>query len=207
MAISVALVNDYEVIVAGLAAGLRPFADRVQVVELNVGDEPRRQADLALFDTFASRQDSLHRARKMVEDDVVGDVVLYTWDASSRLIELADDIGVAAVLLKTQPMSVVVETLENVAKGNTGAPTRVRRGRSTMQPNELSERELEVLALVSAGLSNREIAEQLFVSVNTVKTHIARLYRRLGVRNRVEAASIAAEHRLGPPPRRRPPGD
>ena len=60
----------------------------------------------------------------------------------------------------------------------------------------LSEREIEVLRLVTAGLSNREIAEKLFISPGTAKTHIHNLCGKLGVRNRTEAAMKAKELRL-----------
>ena len=59
-------------------------------------------------------------------------------------------------------------------------------------PEPLSERELEVLALISAGKSNKEIARELFLSMSTIKTHINRLYRKLGARSRTEALSRAS---------------
>ena len=60
-------------------------------------------------------------------------------------------------------------------------------------PEPLSERELEVLALIAAGNSNQEIAAKLFVSTGTVKTHINRLYRKLGARSRTQAIARARE--------------
>ena len=60
-------------------------------------------------------------------------------------------------------------------------------------PEPLSERELEVLALIAAGKSNQEIATKLFVSLSTVKTHINRLYRKLGARSRTQAVARARE--------------
>jgi LuxR family maltose regulon positive regulatory protein len=60
-------------------------------------------------------------------------------------------------------------------------------------PEPLSERELEVLALVAAGMSNKEIAGRLFVSVTTVKTHINNLYRKLDARSRIQAVACARE--------------
>ena len=60
-------------------------------------------------------------------------------------------------------------------------------------PKPLSERELEVLALIAAGNSNQEIAAKLFVSTSTVKTHINRLYRKLGARSRTQAVARARE--------------
>ena len=84
--ITVSLVNDYEIIVAGLAAMLAPYSDRVRVVELEVNGEPRRQADIALFDTFAGRRHALSRATSMVRVGYVSHVVLYTWDATADFL-------------------------------------------------------------------------------------------------------------------------
>lgn len=81
--ITVALVNDYEIIVRGLAAMLAPFSDRVTIVEITVGGEPERFADVALFDTFAGRRYAIERAHEMVRDGYVDHVLLYTWDAAA----------------------------------------------------------------------------------------------------------------------------
>ena len=64
--VTVALVNDYEIIVQGLAAMLAPFSPRVQVVEITVGSEPSGRADVALFDTFAGRRHAIDRALERV---------------------------------------------------------------------------------------------------------------------------------------------
>jgi LuxR family transcriptional regulator, maltose regulon positive regulatory protein len=63
-------------------------------------------------------------------------------------------------------------------------------------PESLSERELEVLALIAAGRSNKEIARELFLSMSTIKTHIHRLYRKLGTRSRTQAVARAREMNL-----------
>jgi ATP/maltotriose-dependent transcriptional regulator MalT len=62
----------------------------------------------------------------------------------------------------------------------------------------ITPRELEILGLIASGLSNREIAEQLFVSENTVKTHSSRLFDKLGAKRRTQAVQIAKESRLIP---------
>ncbi len=61
----------------------------------------------------------------------------------------------------------------------------------------LTERESEILSLLPAGLTNRELGKQLYVSENTIKTHLRSLYTKLGVRNRAQAASLAGQGILG----------
>lgn len=202
--IAVALVNDYEIIVQGLAAMLSPFSERVCVVEMNVGDEPQYRAEVALFDTFAGRRYAIDRARDMVRDGHVDHVLLYTWDAAPEFLALADAAGVSGVALKSQEGAALVDVIERVAKGERIGLENVQRGRHARAPEALSTREQEVLALIALGMSNVEIGNELFLSVDTVKTYVRRLYAKLGVRNRAQAALHAASQNVLPPAARHP---
>ena len=115
--ITVALVNDYQIIVQGLAAMLAPYSDRVRVVEMKVGGEPDSHADVALFDTFAGRRHAIDRAREMVRDGWVEHVLLYTWDAAPEFLALAAEAGVSGVALKSQEGAALVDVIERVAHG------------------------------------------------------------------------------------------
>lgn len=197
--ITVALVNDYEIIVQGLAAMLSPFADRVRVVEMKVGTEPKGRADVALFDTFAGRRSAVERARDMVEQGHVSHVLLYTWDAPPEFLALAADAGVSGVALKSHEGEELVDVIERVADGERIGLDNVHRGRHARAPDTLSNREQEVLALIALGMSNIEIGKELFLSVDTIKTYVRRLYAKLGVRNRAQAALRAAGYNVMPP--------
>jgi DNA-binding NarL/FixJ family response regulator len=197
--ITVALVNDYEIIVQGLAAMLSPFSDRVRVVEMKVGTQPEGRADVALFDTFAGRRHAVDRAREMVQDGHVDHVLLYTWDAAPEFLALADDAGVSGVALKSQEGGELVDVIERVAAGERIGLDNVHRARHARAPDALSNREQEVLALIALGMSNVEIGRELFLSVDTIKTYVRRLYAKLGVRNRAQAALRAAGHNVMPP--------
>jgi DNA-binding NarL/FixJ family response regulator len=197
--ITVALVNDYEIIVQGLAGMLAPFSDRVQVVEMSAGSEPRGRADVALFDTFAGRRHAIDRARDMVREGHVDHVLLYTWDAAPEFLALAAEAGVSGVALKSQEGAALVEQIERVAGGERIGLEDVHRARHARVPDTLSTREQEVLALIALGMTNVEIGRELFLSVDTVKTYVRRLYAKLGVRNRAQAALRAAGHNVMPP--------
>ena len=80
--IAVGIINDYEVVVRGVASMLAPYANRIKVVELDAGGAPTVPADVALFDTFAGRRHTLSRAADMVRNGSARHVVLYTWDAA-----------------------------------------------------------------------------------------------------------------------------
>lgn len=196
--VTVAIINDYEIVVRGVAAMLAPYRDRVRVVELEVGGLPATPVDVALFDTFAGRRHTLARAKDMVRAGTARHVVLYTWDAAPAFVRAAAEVGVSGVVLKTRSADALVENLERVMAGERvgfdiapGAtpPTRVV---------DLSDRELEVLALIAKGLTNAEIAAELYLSVETVKTYVKRLYAKLDVHNRAQAAVAASSHQLTP---------
>ncbi|MFV0308680.1 MAG: LuxR C-terminal-related transcriptional regulator [Desertimonas sp.] len=193
----VGVINDYEVIVRGVAAMLEPYRHRVTVVELDAGGLPSVPMDIALFDTFAGRRHTLARAEEMVRDRSCQHVVLYTWDAAPPFVRSADEIGVSGVILKTRSADALVDGLERVAGGE-----RVGLGLAsedaTARLVDLSDRESEVLALIARGLTNAQIAAELFLSVETVKTYVKRLYSKLDVHNRAQAAVAASSFQLAP---------
>jgi two-component system, NarL family, response regulator LiaR len=200
--VTVTLVNDYEVVVQGLRAMLEPYSQRVQVVALEVGSEPSRVADVGLFDTFGGRRHVLARAEKMVADGFVDHVVFYTWDAAAPFLDEAERIGVSGVILKSATGDELVDAIERVTSGERVGLDHVTRSRRRASDDELSAREREVLALVALGLTNRAIADELYLSVDTIKTYVRRVYTKLGVVNRAQAASRAAQFDLQPPPGR-----
>jgi two-component system, NarL family, response regulator LiaR len=191
----VSVVNDYEVVVAGLSAMLAPYADRVVVVEAAAGRDPTSDADVVLIDTFAGRRSSLDLVRRLAERDDVGRVVIYTWDLPDEFEHELDGAPVDAVILKTVSGADLVTAIECVHRGE---PVPIPMSTTSPSSLPLSERECEVLALLGQGFSNRQIADELYLSVNTVKTHVANVFGKLGVSNRTQAARVAIQHRLIP---------
>lgn len=198
----IALVNDYEIIVRGLHAMLAPFSERVRVVEHEVGGTPSHEVDIALFDTFAGRRDAIGRASTMVRSGNVDHVVLYTWDAPAEFLDSARDAGVAGVVLKSVDGAALVDALERVVAGERLGIDHVQRGGAGDGNEPLSSREREVLAMLALGHTNSEIASELFLSVDTVKTYVRRVFAKLGVNNRTQAALLAQRYELAPPPAR-----
>ncbi len=200
--VRVALVNDYEIILQGLHRMLAPFSDQVNIVEHEVGGTPDVRADIALFDTFAGRRNALDRAKKMVDENVVDHIVMYTWDAAAEFISIARGNGVSAVILKSTTGKDLVDQLVQVAGGHRVGLDDAMRSKRRGPGDSLSLREQEVLALLALGYSNPEIANELFLSVDTVKTYVRRVFTKLGVNNRTNAALLAARYNLAPPAQR-----
>lgn len=196
-----ALVNDYEIIVHGLHAMLAPFSEHVVIVEHNVDTTPDHPVDIALFDTFAGQRDAIGRSLEMRDEGRANHVVLYTWDANPSFLDAARNAGVSAVLRKSLTGNGLVRALMRINDGEKVDGDQLAEDGDT-EDQALTHREREVLALIALGMTNGEIGRELFVSTDTVKTHVRRLYRKLGVRNRTEAAILAREHQLAPPPTR-----
>ncbi len=191
--IRISIVNDYEVVVRGLEAMLEPFEDRVRVVEVEAGGLPDRPADIALFDTFAGRKRSLARIDDLADDVGIGKVVIYTWDLPREFAHAIDLASVDGVLMKSATGGELVDLLERIHRGETV-------GVDPTDPSDvgttLTEREREVLALLAQGSTNRQIADELYLSFDTIKTHVRKVFTKLGVTNRTQAAIVARDHGL-----------
>ncbi|MGB3735282.1 MAG: response regulator transcription factor [Ilumatobacter sp.] len=191
--IRISIVNDYEVVVAGVAAILAPFGDRVSVVETEAGGMPELPADIALFDTFAGRRRSLSRIDDMADDVDLQKVVLYTWDLPKDFARDVDMRSIDGVIMKSTTGVELVDALERVYSGEfVGSKVVDERDLGST----LTEREREVLALLSEGVTNREIAAELYLSIDTVKTHVRKVFTKLGVGNRTQAAIVARDYGL-----------
>lgn len=204
MVISVALVNDYEVVVRGLSSMLRAYQDRVRVVELDANRSIGQPVDIALYDTFAATQGDREELHALAGDPMAGKVAVYSWNTDDALVRAALANGAHGYISKGLPAAQLVAALEDVHHGartiyaalpGTGA---VVAGDWPGREEGLTQRESEVLALITQGLSNTEIAERAHLSVNSVKTHIRSCYRRIGVNSRTNALLWGIEHGFRP---------
>jgi NarL family two-component system response regulator LiaR len=188
----IAIVNDYEIVVAGVAAMLAPHHERVAVVELDSSLPVISDVDVILYDTFGQVQgDGVD-----LEDLVHGTdarVVIFSWNLQPDLVERAITKGASGYVSKATPSEKVVEALEAVHAGKIVIPDTegtVDRGAKGDWPGKeagLTAREAEVLALITQGLSNQEIADRSYLSINSVKTYIRTAYRKIGVTRRAQA--------------------
>lgn len=191
--VSVALVNDYELVVRGLEAMLDDFDDRVRVVELDVQTEPARRVDVALFDDYGSPLRGVERVRELAASPLVGTVVVYTFHTDPDGLAELVAAGAKTVVSKAAVGSELVAALEDAAGGGGTLPLGQRRARQDpMWPGAesgLTPRESEVAALLCSGAPNRAIAAALCVSENTVKTHLKAVFQKLHVSTRAQAVA------------------
>jgi len=166
--------------------------------------------DVVLMDIRMPRLDGLEATRRLLSDRAIGDrqapaprvIVLTTFDLDEYVYE-ALRAGASGFLLKDAPEAQLVAAIHVVAAGGSiFAPHATRRlveAFARLRPGapdglaDLTPRELEVLRLLARGRSNREIAAALGVSEHTIKTHVAHILDKLGLRDRVQAVVLAYE--------------
>lgn len=192
--ISIAIANDFEIIVAGLRAMLDPYRHHVRVVdESTSGVPPELDApvDVLLFDTFGRPGLGLDELRAIVDRPMVSRTVIYSWEARPQQVRLALDAGVDGWLTKAVTGRALVDAIDRIHGGErvvaTGASAHAEAAPWPGRDAGLTPRESEVLSMLLTGVRNKEIADSLFVSPETVKFHLANVYRKLGVRTRAEA--------------------
>lgn len=204
-AVSVALVNDYPVVVRGLDAMLQPYADRVRVVDLGVREPPERPVDVTLYDTFATRALLGGAVDRVVGDPMAGRVLLYSWNLRPEDIDAALAQGCAGYVDKAATADELVDAIERTAAGQ--RPLLARADEPAVQPVGgawpgqelgLSVREAEVMALIAQGLTNQDIGRRLNLSINTVKTYIRSAYLKAGVTRRAQAVRWGIDHGMLP---------
>ena len=191
--IRIALVDDYDVVVYGLAHMLEPFRDRIQVAQLDVNAPVSVDVDIALYDTFAQPESDHRNFRTLLDNPHAAKVVIYTWSFGPELVAAARRGGVHGYLAKSLPAGHLVEALEAVHEGQVvvSVPhSRVNSAPGLDWPGRdvgLTDRESEILALITQGHSNADIAALSYLSPNTVKSYIRAIYRKIGAGSRTQA--------------------
>ncbi len=187
---AIALVNDYELVLRGIAEMLRPYTDRIDVVELDVAHNPDHRVDVALFDPYGNAQLGLDRVSSLTQDPKVGSVAIYTWTLTAGQRDAAIAAGAHGVIAKSTAPDELVDALLEIAAGGTFVSAEFSEDETLPWPGQefgLTLRESEVAALLADGLSNREIARSLWISENTVKTHLKAIYQKTAVSSRAQA--------------------
>ncbi|MCU1690616.1 MAG: LuxR family transcriptional regulator, partial [Jatrophihabitantaceae bacterium] len=191
--ITVALVDDYDVVLIGVAHMLDPYRDRVVVAEIDANQDIDDTVDIALYDSFAQPESDHDEIAVLVDSPRAHRVVVYTWNFHPDLIASAQRQGAHGYLSKTLPARDLVAALEAVHSGDTvvsDAPVRARSAIGLDWPGRregLTDREAEILALITQGKSNAEVAALTYLGPNTVKSYIRSVYRKIEAGSRTQA--------------------
>ncbi|MCD2256179.1 response regulator [Agrilactobacillus fermenti] len=207
--IKVLIVDDHEMVRLGISTYLQ-IQDDIEVVgEAVDGADGLKQAlelkpDVILMDVVMPKMDGIEATKKILADWPEAKIIILTSFIDDEKVYPAIEAGAASYILKTS-------TAEEIAK----AIRQTYAGESVLEPevttkmmnhishqnkpelyDDLTKREQEVLQLIAQGKSNQEIADELFITLKTVKTHVSNILSKLQVEDRTQAAIYAFKHGL-----------
>ncbi len=205
--IKVIIADDHNVVREGLRMILAE-AEGIEVIgEAADGEEAvrvarQRKPDVVLMDLLMPRLDGIQAAKRLAEEGLASRVLILTSSATAEGVGDAVRAGVAGYLMKDVQSVDLVAAIRNAAVGIPTLHPQAQRQlmREVATPvarsplDVLTPRERDVLGLIVAGLSNKQIAGRLSLSAGTVKGYVSEIFQKLGVGDRTQAALLAVKH-------------
>ncbi len=200
------VVDDHTIIRQGIAGLLRSVEDFEVIAEAGTGAAAVRHAsdlkpDLIIMDMSLPDMDGIETARRIKAEGIKSEIIFLTMHNDPGLHEMARQIGVRGYLLKDDAMDDLVYAIRAVLSGesftsgslkaDTSATMQERDGETPAAHSSLTRREEEIVSLIASGMSSKEIADKLFISVRTVETHRGHIMEKLGVRSMAELIRYA----------------
>ncbi|MET0461459.1 MAG: response regulator transcription factor [Ilumatobacteraceae bacterium] len=180
------------------------YRDRVVVAEIDANEPMVDTVDIVLYDSFAQPEADHDEISVLVDNPRAGRVAVYTWNFHPDLVESARRRGAHGYLSKTLPARELVDALEAIHAGEVVVSPAPGKGRPEVgldwpgRNEGLSSRESEILALITQGKDNAEVAALTYLSKNSIKTYIRSAYRKIGVKSRTQAVLWGVEHGFKP---------
>ncbi len=207
--IRVLIADDHTVLRHGLRLILNQADGLTVVGEAADGEEAvtlalALQPDVVLMDVNMPVIDGIEATRRLRTARSEIKVLMLTISKRDKDLIGAVKAGAKGYLLKSAEASEVIESIRRVAVGEAILPPDMislvldELASPSPEPKQLTEREIDTLKLVAQGLGNKEIAGELHISENTVKTHVRHILEKLHLSNRAEAAAYAVRHGLTP---------
>ncbi len=205
--IRVLVVDDHPLAHSGMRFFLSAFTDLEMIGAAHDGEEAlalcaRFQPDVVLMDMLMPGMDGVSATRQIRARHPQTRIIALSTFNDSDLVEQAFAAGVCGYLLKNVSPFDLANAIRSVVAGDTVMAPELHPNlgdplRRTLPPgNDLTEREREVLHLVTQGLSNQQIADRLIITRSTVKFHIGSIFTKLGIATRSEAIALAYKRRV-----------
>ena len=206
--IKVLLVDDHEMVRLGVSTYLSIQADIEVVGEASDGDEGVSKAlalrpDVILMDLVMDKMDGITATKQILAQWPQAKILIVTSYIDDEKVFPAIQAGASGYLLKTSSAQEIAEAIRKTINGERVIEEEVSEKIQNQDYaaqfflyEELTNREKEVLDLIAQGKSNQEIAEDLFITLKTVKTHVSNILAKLGVEDRTQAAIYAFKHGL-----------
>ena len=205
--IRVLLADDHEIVRLGLRAVLEDANDIEVVGESADGESgflktEMLDPDVILMDLVMDRLDGIGATQKILAKNPERKILILTSFIDDEKVFPALAAGAKGYILKTSQAAEIAMAIRKVANGEDVLSDAVKekiaqqKHRKHELYDDLSKRELEVLKVLATGLSNQEIADELFISLKTVKTHVSNIFNKLEVSDRTQATIYAIQHHL-----------
>ncbi|QWU44306.1 response regulator transcription factor [Bacillus sp. NP247] len=207
--IKVLLVDDHEMVRMGVSAYLSTQPDIEVVGEAENGRKGSELAlqlrpDIILMDLVMDEMDGVEATRAIIQEWPEAKIVVVTSFLDDEKLYPVIEAGATSYLLKTSRASDIADAVRATYAGETVLEPKVtgkmmsRMRQMKEQPlhEDLTERESEILLLIAEGKSNQEIADELFIALKTVKTHVSNILNKLNVSDRTQAVIYAFRHQL-----------
>lgn len=207
--IKVVFVDDHEMVRIGVSSYLSAQADIDVVGEASDGKEGVQLAlelrpDIILMDLVMKEMDGIQATKEIIKEWPDAKIIIVTSFLDDDKVYPALEAGAVSYMLKTSKASEIAEAVRKTYNGQsilepevTGKMmTRMRQKTVSHPHEELTNRELEILLLMTQGKTNQEIADELFIALKTVKTHVSNILSKLGVQDRTQAVICAFKHDL-----------
>jgi DNA-binding NarL/FixJ family response regulator len=195
--IRVLVADDHPVVRTGLAAVITQEADLELVAEAEHGGQAvalfaEHRPDVVLIDLRMPVMDGIEAIRAIIREFPAARILALTTYEGDADIQRALEAGACGYLLKDMLMTEVITAVRAVHRGERVIPPAVAARLAQFTPrSDLTEREIEVLGLVARGLSNKEVANTIGRTDETVKIHLKNIFAKLGVADRTEAVTQA----------------
>lgn len=207
--IKLLIIDDHEMVRLGLTSYFSVLNDIKVVAEAENGLEGLKKAleyrpDIILMDLVMDVMDGVESTKEILKKWPEAKIIILTSFIDDEKVYPAMEAGAKSYLLKTSSASEIAEAIRLTHLGeeiieekvSEKLSARSKLTKKRMLHKDLTKRELEVLSLITDGLSNKEIAADLFITVKTVKTHVSNILAKLEVSDRTQATIYAFKHHL-----------
>jgi DNA-binding NarL/FixJ family response regulator len=204
-------VDDHPLFGHGLKESLTATRPDFEVISVQDPQEAlvyaktHNDLDILILDLTMPKMNGISFMRALISRDIYVPVVIMSASEDLLLLQQALELGAIGILSKLWTVQNLIEGLEKIARGETVIPSHIATGLANIskfsQENTqsiLSKRQLEILKMVQAGLSNNGIASVLYISELTVKSHLQTIFRILGAKNRVDSVRKAENLNIFP---------
>ncbi|MGG0484882.1 response regulator transcription factor [Priestia aryabhattai] len=205
--INVLLVDDHEMVRIGVGAYLSAQTDIRVIAEAANGQQAvelglQLRPDIILMDLVMEEMDGIEATKQLIKQWPEAKVIIVTSFLDDEKVYPALEAGATSYLLKTSKAGEIAAAIRRTYEGESVLEPEVtgkmmsKMRKPSLPHEELTAREMEILLLMTQGKTNQEIADELFIALKTVKTHVSNLLSKLDVQDRTQAVIYAFKHKL-----------